>query len=84
MADVWNISQVDVPGFLPRLARSLSGLVIIGGAFIVNAALATFATGTGYGNPLLVLVLIGMLLVNGVLYVAAFRLLTPDPVTGPR
>ena len=80
MADVWNISQVDVPGFLPRLARSLSGLVIIGGAFIVNAALATFATGTGYGNPLLVLVLIGMLLVNGVLYVAAFRLLTPDPV----
>ena len=80
MAGVWNIAQLDVPGFLPRLVRSLSGLVIIGGAFIINAVLATFATSTGHGDLLRVLILVGMVLVNAVLYVASFRVLTPFSV----
>ncbi len=80
MAGVWNIAPLELPGFVPRLVRSLSGLVIIGGAFIINAALATFATGTGHGNTLRILLLVGMLVVNAVLYVAAFRVLTPSTV----
>ena len=80
MAGVWNIADLHVPGFLPRLVRSLGGLVIIGGAFIINAVLATFATSTGHGDPLRVLMLVGMVLVNTVLYVAAFWVLTPASV----
>src|SRR5579859_5550475 len=34
MSEVWNIPHVKRPGFGPRLARSLLGLVIIGGAFV--------------------------------------------------
>lgn len=38
MAGMWNVSQVDRPGFVPRLARSLIALAIIGVAFALNAA----------------------------------------------
>ena len=37
MATVWNIPQIDRTGFLPRLGRSLAGLITIGVAFFVNA-----------------------------------------------
>jgi len=80
MARVWNVSQLDVPGFFPRLARSLIGLVIIGGAFLVNAAVATFATGTGGSYTVRIPALCAMLLVNVVLYFAAFRALTPSGI----
>jgi membrane protein len=80
MARVWNVSQPDVPGFFPRLARSLIGLVIIGGAFVVNAAIATFATGAGESYAVRIPALCGMLLINVVLYFAAFRALTPRGV----
>ena len=45
MAAVWNIPQTRRTGFLPRLGRSLAGLVIIGGAFFINALVTTYATG---------------------------------------
>src|SRR6201996_1652421 len=45
MVTVWNIPQTKTTGFLPRLGRSLAGLVIIGGTFLVNAALSTYVTG---------------------------------------
>src|SRR5580692_9960668 len=44
MATVWNIPQAQRTGFLPRLGRSLAGLIIIGGAFIVNAFVTSDAT----------------------------------------
>lgn len=81
MVRVWNIPQLEVPGFLARLVRSLSGLAIIGGTFLANAALATFATGGGIGYFVRVPVLAGMILVNMVLYVSAFRILTPPVVS---
>lgn len=80
MAKVWNISKVDLPGFLPRLARSLIALVIIGGSFVVNAAVATFATSSGEPVAVRVGTLAGMLLVNVAFFFAAFRALTPHPV----
>jgi len=81
MVRVWNIPQLEVPGFLPRLARSLSGLAIIGGTFLANAALATFATSGGLSYLVRVPVLAGMVVVNIVLYVAAFRCLTPTAIS---
>jgi uncharacterized BrkB/YihY/UPF0761 family membrane protein len=81
MASVWNVPQLERPAFLPRLARSLAGLTIIGGAFLLNAALATLTTATGTGYAVRVPVLIGLALVNTALYLAAFRTLTPPTIT---
>ena len=47
MAQVWNVSPLASPGFLAKLVRSLIGLAIIGGSFVINAPLATFATAMG-------------------------------------
>ncbi len=80
MVRVWNIPQVDAPGFLPRLGRSLVGLAIIGGSFVLNAATATLATGSGVGYFARIPILVGMLAMNVVLYVLAFRALTPATI----
>jgi uncharacterized BrkB/YihY/UPF0761 family membrane protein len=77
MARVWNIPETHMPGFLPRLGRSLGGLAAIGGAFLVNALLAPIATGHGIPWYLRVLILAGMLVVNCGFYLVAFIVLTP-------
>jgi uncharacterized BrkB/YihY/UPF0761 family membrane protein len=68
MATVWNIPQYQRTGFLPRLGRSLAGL------------LATSGT-TSYA--IRVPVLAGLLVINIGLYFATFTLLTAK-VIGPR
>jgi uncharacterized BrkB/YihY/UPF0761 family membrane protein len=78
MARVWNIPQIELPGFLPRLIRSITGLAIIGAAFVGNAAVATLATGGGHLLVFRALLLAGMVVLNVGLYVAAFRALTPS------
>ena len=80
MLRVWNIPQLDAPGFLPRLGRSLAGLATIGGAFVLNAATATFAVSSGLGYPVRGLVLLGMVAMNMAFYLLAFRVLTPTHV----
>ena len=80
MAQVWNVPQLEVPGFVSRLARSLIGLVVIGGCFVVNAAVATFATNTGVPWAIRIPTLAGMVILNIVLYFAAFRALTPKGI----
>ena len=80
MAGVWNVPQVDRPGFASRLARSLIALAVIGGAFVLNAAAGTFVTNTGAGLATRVPALAGMLLLNAVLYFAVFRVTTPGRV----
>jgi uncharacterized BrkB/YihY/UPF0761 family membrane protein len=83
MATVWHIPQVQRTGFLPRLGRSLAGLVTIGGAFLVNAALTTYATAGTTGLGIEILVLLGLVVINVGLYFATFILLTAK-VIGPR
>ena len=80
MALVWNVPQVSLPGFLPRLGRSLAGLAIIGGSFVLNAAAATMATGGRTPWEAGIAVLFGLIAVNVVLYLAAFRVLAPPGV----
>jgi uncharacterized BrkB/YihY/UPF0761 family membrane protein len=83
MATVWNIPQNQRTGFLPRLGRSLAGLVTIGGAFLVNAAITSYATGGTTSYAIRIPVLIGLLILNTGLYFATFTLLTAK-VVGPR
>ncbi len=83
MATVWHIPQTQRTGFLPRLGRSLAGLVTIGGAFLVNAALTTYATAPKTGLAIEIPLLIGLLIINVGLYFATFTLLTAKAI-GPR
>lgn len=83
MATVWHVPQTQRTGFLPRLGRSLAGLVTIGGAFVVNAFLTSYVTGGTTSYAIRVPVLAGLLVINAALYFATFILLTPK-VIGPR
>jgi uncharacterized BrkB/YihY/UPF0761 family membrane protein len=83
MATVWHIPQTQRTGFLPRLGRSLAGLVTIGGAFIVNAFVTSYATGGTTSYAIRIPVLAGLLIINTALYFATFTLLTAK-VIGPR
>jgi membrane protein len=81
MAAVWNIPLYQRTGFLPRLGRSLAGLVVIGIAFVVNAFVTGYAGGAGYAIKIPVLA--GLLVLNAGLYFASFTVLTAK-VIGPR
>jgi len=83
MATVWNIPQTQRTGFFPRLGRSLAGLITIGGAFIVNAFVTSYATAGTTSYAIRIPVLAGLLIINVVLYFATFTLLTAK-VIGPR
>jgi uncharacterized BrkB/YihY/UPF0761 family membrane protein len=83
MATVWNIPQDQRTGFLPRLGRSLAGLITIGGAFLINAFASTYATGGTSNYAIRISVIIGLLIINALLYFGAFTLLTAK-VIGPR
>jgi len=83
MATVWNIPQNQRPGFLPRLGRSLAGLLTIGGAFVINAFVTAYATGGTSSYAVRIPVLAGLLVINAGLYFATFTLLTPKTI-GPR
>jgi uncharacterized BrkB/YihY/UPF0761 family membrane protein len=83
MATVWNIPQTERTGFLPRLGRSLAGLVTIGGAFVVNAFATSYVTGGTTSYAVRVPVLAGLLIINVALYWLTFTVLTAK-VVGPR
>jgi uncharacterized BrkB/YihY/UPF0761 family membrane protein len=77
MASVWDVPELERTGFLPRLGRSFSALITIGGAFLVNAVLATYVTRAGESYAIRVPVLVGLLVLNAALYWATFITLTP-------
>lgn len=83
MATAWNVPQNERTGFIPRLGRSLGGLVIIGGTFVVNAFITSYISGGTSNYAIRIPVLAGLLVINAGLYFATFALLTPK-VIGPR
>jgi uncharacterized BrkB/YihY/UPF0761 family membrane protein len=83
MATVWQVPQTERTGFLPRLGRSLAGLVTIGGTFLVSAFVTSYATGGTTSYAIRIPVLAGLLIINIGLYFATFALLTPKMI-GPR
>jgi uncharacterized BrkB/YihY/UPF0761 family membrane protein len=80
MSEVWNIPQFKRPGFGSRLARSLLALIIIGGAFVVNALVGSIAAGYGHAFVLRALIIVALLAINVGLYLAAFRVLTEKQI----
>jgi len=80
MEHVWNLPGPDRPGFLPRLARSLLFLVLLGVDVIATTALAALST---YGDrPLALLAFANAVAatVNAGMFVVGFRILTPKAV----
>ena len=78
MAEVWNVPVRSRPGFLPRLGRSILVLLIIGTGVIGGATLTSFVAGHSLLLELAAF-LLGVL-VNGLVYLGAFRALTPKAV----
>lgn len=73
---VWNVPETSLPGFLPRLGRSLLGLCAIGLAFLVNAFVASIAAGHGEAIAERIGLIIGLAVVNVAFYAVSFRSLT--------
>ncbi len=78
MAEVWNIPLRDRPGFLPRLGRSVLVLLIIGTGVVGGAALTSLVAGHSLLLEISAIVL--GVVVNGVVYLGAFRALTPSSI----
>jgi uncharacterized BrkB/YihY/UPF0761 family membrane protein len=80
MAQVWNIPGAERPGFLTRMGRGL--LLFI--ALAIGLALSTAATGlvgfVAHGALAWIAGLVCAAVVNTALYLACFRILTPDEV----
>lgn len=76
MATIWNIPQTKRTGFVPRLGRSLTGLLTIGAAFLINAFVTTYATAGTSSYAIRIPVLAGLLVINTGLYYASFAVLT--------
>jgi uncharacterized BrkB/YihY/UPF0761 family membrane protein len=76
MARAWNVPRAELPGFLPRLLRSLGGLAVISTAFLLNALVGGFAT--AQSNVLLrIALIVALAFVNVSLFFAAFWAMTP-------
>ena len=78
MAEVWNVPVRARPGFLARLGRSVLVLLIIGTGVIGGAALTSVVAGQSVFLEVAAFA-IGVL-VNGIVYLGAFRALTPKAV----
>lgn len=81
MSTVWNVPKVDRPDFLPRLGRSVTGLLIIGAAALVNAFASGYATGSGRPLAVVLPVVAALAVLNVGAYLLAFRVLTPAKMT---
>ena len=80
MAQVWNLPGPARPGFLPRVARSLLFLVLLGLVVIATSLLAGLST---YGHHAVAFVMFAEAVeatVNAGMYFVGFRILTPRGV----
>jgi hypothetical protein len=77
MGRVWNVPRVKMPGFIPKLGRSILGLVVIGSAFAVTATASSLADSSGRSWALRIPVIVTLVAVNTGFYYLAFNVLTP-------
>ncbi|MHB8246902.1 MAG: YihY/virulence factor BrkB family protein [Acidimicrobiales bacterium] len=81
MDQIWNVPGTERPGFVPRLGRSATFLLVLG----VGVAVSTFLAGIGtFGSHQPVYVELGAIVVSALVncgqYLLAFRVLTPKQV----
>lgn len=77
----WDIPDADRPGFLPRLGRSMTGLLLIGLAFLLTAIFGSYATAHGEALYVRIPVIAALAVLNVGFYLATFRVLTPGPAS---
>jgi len=80
MAQVWNVPGVVRPGFVPRLARSIGFLLLLAVGILAIATLGAEGTLGDRTGPARAAALVLQVVLTGLLYVAAFRILTPRTV----
>ncbi len=77
MNEVWDVPIAERPGFMPRLARSLLVLVVVGVGILGTTLLSGFGTSSGsYGIPLRIAALALSTVLNVGLFALAFKVLT--------
>ena len=81
MEQVWNIQVALRPSFFNRLLRSLAFLVVLAVGLVVTTFLSTFGTYSRHSLLLVILFEILAIAVNIVIVFAAFRTLTPKPIS---
>jgi uncharacterized BrkB/YihY/UPF0761 family membrane protein len=80
MAQVWNVPGVARPGFVPRLIRGVAFFVGLALGMAASGALSGLTTVAGQ-NPAVRIVGVGAAIaLNALLYLAAFRILTPASI----
>jgi YihY family inner membrane protein len=78
MAEVWNLPYVERPGFVPRLVRGILILLLAAVFLAASSALAGLATfGGGPGPAARVGSGLASVLLDSLLFLAAYRVLTP-------
>lgn len=80
MEQVWNLPGPDRPGYVQRLGRSGLFLSMLGGGVIATTLLATLGSFGPGGIWVSIASAIGAAIVNSLLYIGAFRILTPKVV----
>src|SRR2546421_3555424 len=85
MAEVWHIPMAERPSFFSRLARSMLLFGVMGLFLLVSTALAGFSTfgahSSSLGLPVKVGAIVVSVIVNAVMYLLAFRILTPKQIS---
>jgi YihY family inner membrane protein len=80
MADVWYVPMHERPRFGERLLRSVLLLGALGLGVIATTVASGAVTGAANGVVATVGGMLAVLVVNGALFVAAFRILTPREI----
>lgn len=80
MAQLWNIPGVHRPHFWNRLQRTGALMVVLGVFLILGSALAGIASAAGQAGLVRAGGEVGSLAANCVLYLLAFRVLTPKQI----
>jgi YihY family inner membrane protein len=77
---VWNVPYVTRPNFLLRYARAVGVLVLLALSTIGSTVLTGFATLTTHGADAKVFLIAGSLVLNFVLILVAFKVMTAAPL----
>jgi YihY family inner membrane protein len=80
MNAVWNIPYVDWPNIVFRHVRAIGVLVLLAFSTIGSTVLTGFATLVAHGQVGTIVLLVGSVLLNFVLILAAFVVLTAQPI----
>jgi YihY family inner membrane protein len=81
MAQLWNIPNPERPSFFNRLRRTFALLIVLGMFLFLSSGLAAIASSSGHSALVRAFGELGSLLANCVLYLLAFRVLTPKQVS---